>query len=77
MVHSESYNEQPARDLMNGVDQTGVPSAKASDHVPPTFPQGLLNSVTDEGVKNLMMSWYWAGYYTGFHEGQNSAKNEV
>lgn len=24
-------------------------------------------------MKNLMMSWYYAGYYTGFHEGQQKA----
>ena len=24
----------------------------------------------DEALKNLMMSWYWAGYYTGLYEGQ-------
>ncbi|KAL8668932.1 MAG: hypothetical protein Q9168_006458 [Polycauliona sp. 1 TL-2023] len=24
----------------------------------------------DEGLKNLMMSWYYAGYYTGLHEGR-------
>ena len=24
----------------------------------------------DEGLKNMMMSWYYAGYYTGLYEGQ-------
>ena len=24
----------------------------------------------DEALKNLMMSWYYAGYYTGLYEGQ-------
>ncbi|KAL8991700.1 MAG: hypothetical protein Q9169_007731 [Polycauliona sp. 2 TL-2023] len=24
----------------------------------------------DEGLKNLMMSWYYAGYYTGLYEGR-------
>ena len=27
----------------------------------------------DEGLKNLMMSWYWAGYYGGVYEGQKQA----
>lgn len=27
----------------------------------------------DEALKQLMMSWYWAGYYSGFYEGQRSA----
>lgn len=29
--------------------------------------------VQDEGLKNLMMSWYYAGYYTGLYEGQQKA----
>lgn len=29
--------------------------------------------VQDEGLKNLMMSWYYAGYYTGLYEGQQRA----
>ena len=30
--------------------------------------------VEDEGLKNLMMSWYFAGYYTGLYEGQQRGK---
>jgi hypothetical protein len=34
----------------------------------------LQNSATqDQGLKDLMMSWYWAGYYTGLYEGQQKA----
>ncbi|KAJ0414977.1 hypothetical protein BJY00DRAFT_294189 [Aspergillus carlsbadensis] len=32
---------------------------------PPGFPQGQ-----DEGLKNLMMAWYYAGYYTAQYEEQ-------
>lgn len=28
------------------------------------------NAVHDENLKNLLMSWYYAGYYTGLYEGQ-------
>ncbi|KAI6911300.1 hypothetical protein KC318_g7562 [Hortaea werneckii] len=38
-----------------------------------TMPQALMNSVQDEGLKNMMMSWYYAGYYTGLYEGQQKA----
>ena len=31
---------------------------------------GPFNAVHDEGLKNLLMSWYYAGYYTGLYEGQ-------
>ncbi|MCJ1473075.1 hypothetical protein MMC13_001725 [Lambiella insularis] len=35
------------------------------------IPQGTISASTqDEALKSLMMSWYWAGYYTGFYEGQ-------
>lgn len=27
-------------------------------------------AVKDEALRNLMMSWYYAGYYTGLYEGQ-------
>lgn len=30
--------------------------------------------VQDENLKRLMMSWYFAGYYTGLYEGQQQAK---
>lgn len=31
----------------------------------------------DESMKNLMMSWYYAGYYTGLAEGQQKARTET
>jgi len=31
--------------------------------------------VHDEGLKNLLMSWYYAGYYTGLYEGQQQARS--
>lgn len=34
------------------------------------MPQVLAGSIQDEVLKNLMMSWYYAGYYTGLYEGQ-------
>jgi hypothetical protein len=33
----------------------------------------IMIAVQDEGLKNLMMSWYYAGYYTGLLEGQQKA----
>ena len=29
-----------------------------------------LDAVQDEGLKNLLMAWYYAGYYTGLIEGK-------
>ncbi|SLM40898.1 Survival motor neuron [Lasallia pustulata] len=39
----------------------------------PTMPNAVLGRVEDEALKNLMMSWYFAGYYTGLYEGQQQA----
>ncbi|KAI4266214.1 MAG: hypothetical protein L6R38_008883 [Xanthoria sp. 2 TBL-2021] len=43
-----------------------VPEASA-------VPSVLMNGVQDEGLKNLMMSWYYAGYYTGLYEGRKQS----
>ncbi|KAF7115218.1 hypothetical protein CNMCM5793_001645 [Aspergillus hiratsukae] len=37
------------------------------------MPHAALGQVKDEGLKNLMMAWYFAGYYTGLYEGQQRA----
>ncbi|KAI4135715.1 MAG: hypothetical protein LQ347_000445 [Umbilicaria vellea] len=39
----------------------------------PSMPNAILGRVEDEALKNLMMSWYFAGYYTGLYEGQQQA----
>ena len=31
----------------------------------------LTEDTADENLRNLMMSWYWAGYYTGLQEGRS------
>ncbi|TGZ80364.1 hypothetical protein EX30DRAFT_57968 [Ascodesmis nigricans] len=37
----------------------------------PSMPEALVQaSVGDESLRNLMMAWYWAGYYTGLQEGR-------
>ncbi|KAI9771336.1 MAG: hypothetical protein M1840_002306 [Geoglossum simile] len=41
------------------------------------LPQSPVGEVQDEALKNLMMSWYWAGYYTGLNEGLNQAKQKT
>ncbi|KAF1960216.1 hypothetical protein CC80DRAFT_438824 [Byssothecium circinans] len=42
-----------------------------------SMPQALLGTVQDENLKNLMMSWYYAGYYTGLHTGQHHPGSNV
>lgn len=42
-------------------------------------PQHLIGQVHDEGLKNLLMSYYYAGYYTGLYEAKDkhNAKHEA
>jgi hypothetical protein len=47
------------------------PRAKRPDAMPKKHSDLL--TVQDENLKNLMMSWYYAGYYTGLHAGQQQA----
>ncbi|KAM5437716.1 hypothetical protein MferCBS31731_005475 [Microsporum ferrugineum] len=61
MATDQTYSEAPASGSFAGMPQmvlNGAPN-------PP--------SIQDEGLKNLMMSWYFAGYYTGLYEGQQRA----
>lgn len=45
--------------------------------LPQAFPKARnftnTHTVQDQNVQNLMMSWYYAGYYTGLYEGQQKA----
>lgn len=40
------------------------------------MPNAIMNGVKDEALKNLMMSWYYAGYYTGLYEGQQAVQSD-
>ncbi|KAI4251327.1 MAG: hypothetical protein LQ352_004916 [Teloschistes flavicans] len=39
----------------------------------PEIPPSLTDVVKDQDLKNVMMSWYYAGYYTGLYEGQKKS----
>ncbi|POS77783.1 hypothetical protein DHEL01_v203829 [Diaporthe helianthi] len=48
-------------------------SAAEGNMAPPQF---LMGSVQDEGLKRLLMSWYYAGYYTGLYEGRQTRRDQ-
>ncbi|PPJ58793.1 hypothetical protein CBER1_08216 [Cercospora berteroae] len=62
-----------------------TPSVTATVPRPPTtappslasLPQTLIGGAQNEDLKNIMMSWYYAGYYTGLYEGQQKAWAEM
>ncbi|CZS90571.1 uncharacterized protein RAG0_01605 [Rhynchosporium agropyri] len=83
-VHSKSDEDDPRakRKATGGTADTDITSHEEKDPVErqregsngsPALPQHLIGQVHDEGLKNLLMSWYYAGYYTGLHEGKQIA----
>lgn len=60
-----------ARETINGEPST---AAEAAPSLAPPLPPHLVGSVQDEGLKNLLMSWYYAGYYTGLYEGEKKGQ---
>ncbi|QSS51558.1 SMN domain-containing protein [Histoplasma capsulatum var. duboisii H88] len=44
--------------------------------MPQLVSQGDDASSADKALKNLMMAWYFAGYYTGLYEGQQRGANQ-
>ncbi|CAO0799872.1 unnamed protein product [Mucor circinelloides] len=46
--------------------------AKAKEqHAPPHLPAMPTGSDNQEDLSNLMMAWYYCGYYTGLYQGQH------
>jgi len=54
-----------------------LPGSEQASARSPALPQHLIGQVHDEGLKNLLMSWYYAGYYTGLFEGRQEAKTST
>ncbi|KAL1849032.1 hypothetical protein Plec18167_006811 [Paecilomyces lecythidis] len=64
-VDVASSNAQPSQ---GREDQGMNPIPSGPNAMPEILLQGQ-----DESLKNLIMAWYYAGYYTGLHEGQRRA----
>ena len=67
--------------IKSGTAETGngEPStaARGATSLAPPPPPHLVGSVQDEGLKNMLMSWYYAGYYTGLYEGEKKGQQMV
>ncbi len=82
----ESYEEEIVEQIReipiatNGYSDTVAgmedvaPTSSTMEPSKPDIPEVLMSSVQDESLKNLMMAWYWAGYYTGLQQGQNAGQ---
>jgi len=67
MSHEKGHSVEEEQHVVT--DQTSGRAASKG----PVLPQHLIGQAHDEGLKNLLMAWYYAGYYTGLHEGRQGA----
>ncbi|KAG4414881.1 hypothetical protein IFR04_011957 [Cadophora malorum] len=76
--HAKKEASEKTADLDITSHQEHVPVVEQREHSnrSPALPQHLIGQVHDEDLKNLLMSWYYAGYYTGLHEGKQTAKGD-
>ncbi|KAL9026253.1 MAG: hypothetical protein Q9196_005053, partial [Gyalolechia fulgens] len=49
------------------------PNNRRSAQAAHAVPDLLTSGVQDDGLKNLMMSWYYAGYYSGLYESRQQS----
>ncbi|CAC9893144.1 unnamed protein product [Aureobasidium pullulans] len=71
--HKMPVQESTADSAPLHIEAQAESSASVTQQPPP--PQVLLDS--DEGLKALMTSWYFAGYYTGLYEGKQQAQAQA
>ncbi|WEW55534.1 hypothetical protein PRK78_000965 [Emydomyces testavorans] len=75
----DPVSKRPRKDETQSGPSIAQPEANQASGAFSTLPHMILgtadtsNSQENEGLKNLMMSWYFAGYYTGLYEGQRRA----
>jgi len=63
-------------DAVNGTAQAVLPETPGQEADVRGIPQAVLPfSTQDPAIKNLLMSWYWSGFYTGLYEGQKQASS--
>ncbi|PVH84384.1 hypothetical protein DL98DRAFT_512288 [Cadophora sp. DSE1049] len=76
--HAKKEASEETADLDITSHEEHVPVVEQREHSnrSPALPQHLIGQVHDEDLKNLLMSWYHAGYYTGLYEGKQSAKGD-
>ncbi|KAH5105598.1 hypothetical protein HBH71_204890 [Parastagonospora nodorum] len=71
LVQAESPQQAPHPSQPQQTQTVAIddPARQEGAHAA-SMPQALLGTVQDENLRNIMMSWYYAGYYTGLHAGQ-------
>lgn len=76
-THTDSMEETTiGQQEQSQPPNTARSALQIGDHVV-SMPHTLLGSVQDDNLRNLMMSWYYAGYYTGLHAGQQQISRDT
>ncbi|KAJ5485238.1 hypothetical protein N7539_005226 [Penicillium diatomitis] len=65
--------KQPTGSQIPSVDDTPAAAGQSLGPGPMPMPGAGFPNVQDDGLRNLMMAWYFAGYYTGLYEGQHQS----
>lgn len=69
-----THDVDGAGELEEGEDVAMADGGTMPAAPPLMMPEGMIGRAGhDEAMKSLMMSWYWAGYYTGVYEGETRA----
>ncbi|KAG4305133.1 hypothetical protein PORY_001303 [Pneumocystis oryctolagi] len=70
---SESHSDETFQETESKNDSKKIVDEFAE---PPSIAPPLHIFDHDQTLRNLLMSWYYAGYYTGYYMGQDSVRNE-
>ncbi|TVY46566.1 Survival motor neuron-like protein 1 [Lachnellula cervina] len=69
-LDARSLGSSQVKDKHSGPNEMPGQASDSGVKKGPALPQHLIGQVHDDNLKNLLMSWYYAGYYTGLYEGQ-------
>ncbi|KAI6230134.1 Tudor domain-containing protein [Aphelenchoides fujianensis] len=84
MEFDKAYEPAASSSSADRIKRSPVKSARRGPVPPPAFcppPPELFAKLTANGVDektsltNMLMSWYMAGWHSGFHEGQKAARS--
>ncbi|KAF1940803.1 hypothetical protein EJ02DRAFT_503922 [Clathrospora elynae] len=73
-IHAPKQEPRRSEQQQQGPSQGAEPPAPHVGALAASMPQAIFGTVQDENLKNIMMSWYYAGYFTGLHAGQQAPK---
>ncbi|KAF1850021.1 uncharacterized protein K460DRAFT_372407 [Cucurbitaria berberidis CBS 394.84] len=74
---TQQQEQKPSEQQQQGQSIASDNAAPHDGALAASMPQAILGTVQDENLKNIMMSWYYAGYYTGLHAGQQQVSKDA